>query len=194
MGGYALALSSSARRFFPDLPPRTVLTGQLLNNIANMRIDIFPDISEAQIRDKSKASALAKTLVCFQGIWFCMQFVARLSQNLTVSLLELNTFAHALCAFLVYLLWWNKPLDIEEPTIMQGELIDALYVALYYYPTGSIEIQITEDLDRLVRDIGDPSAEGPFWATFEDGIQNPTIRSLETNQCRTDKRCFDYIL
>ena len=35
-----------------------------------------------------------------------------------VSLLELNTLAYALCAFLTYLLWWEKPLDIEEPLLV----------------------------------------------------------------------------
>ncbi|KAK0753677.1 hypothetical protein B0T18DRAFT_484350 [Schizothecium vesticola] len=39
---------------------------------------------------------------------------------MTTSLLELNTLAHALCALALYSLWWNKPLDIEEPTPCRG--------------------------------------------------------------------------
>ena len=30
-------------------------------------------------------------------------------------MLELNTFAHAICALAIYFAWWNKPLDVEEP-------------------------------------------------------------------------------
>lgn len=40
---------------------------------------------------------------------------------MTISTLELNTFAHAVCTLLIYFLWWDKPLDIEEPTIIRGE-------------------------------------------------------------------------
>ena len=71
------------------------------------------------IRDKSKADGLAKILICVQAIWFCAQFFARLHQDLMISLLELNTFAHAICALLIYLLWWEKPLDIDRPTIIE---------------------------------------------------------------------------
>lgn len=42
----------------------------------------------------------------------------------TVSMLELNTFAHAICALIAYFLWWQKPLDIEEPTLISGRDAD----------------------------------------------------------------------
>ncbi|KAI2619668.1 hypothetical protein GGR54DRAFT_123665 [Hypoxylon sp. NC1633] len=73
-------------------------------------------ISRQDISDKSKASGLAKTLVCFQALWFCIQCFARVSQNLPITLLELNSFAHSACALLVYILWWEKPLDVEQST------------------------------------------------------------------------------
>jgi hypothetical protein len=47
--------------------------------------------------------------------WFCAQCLARLGQRVGISLLELNTLGHALCALLIYCLWWNKPLDTKEP-------------------------------------------------------------------------------
>ncbi|RSL41831.1 hypothetical protein CEP54_015696 [Fusarium duplospermum] len=75
----------------------------------------IPKLRRSEIEDKSKGSALAKTLVCLQAFWFCTQCITRFTQNLTISLLELNTFGHALCALLMYCLWWYKPLDIGEP-------------------------------------------------------------------------------
>ena len=33
-------------------------------------------------------------------------------------MLELNTFAHALCTLVTYLAWWEKPLDVEEPELI----------------------------------------------------------------------------
>ncbi|KAL8813698.1 MAG: hypothetical protein Q9223_006970 [Gallowayella weberi] len=52
-----------------------------------------------------------------------------MSQCLPISLLELNTFAHALCTLVIYLLWWHKPLDVEEPTL----ITDAKYYPIFAY-------------------------------------------------------------
>jgi hypothetical protein len=122
MGGYAFDDSDSDEKFMPDDVPRAALTpSRLLKLIDCGLISLLPNLSESQIRDKSKASGLAKTLVCIQATWFCVQCIFRLSQSLTICLLELNTFAHALCALLIYTLWWNKPLDVEEPSLLSGE-------------------------------------------------------------------------
>ena len=53
-----------------------------------------------------------------EAIWFCIQCLSRVGQGLAISLLEFNTFGHAICTILVYSLWWNKPLDIEEPEVI----------------------------------------------------------------------------
>ena len=96
---------------------------------------LIPDLSQEKIEDKSKGDSIAKALVCFQcmgtrrpktmvlafadayctAAWFCAQCVARLGQRVGISLLELNTLGHALCALLIYCLWWHKPLDTKEP-------------------------------------------------------------------------------
>ncbi|KID90379.1 hypothetical protein MAJ_10957, partial [Metarhizium majus ARSEF 297] len=83
--------------------------------------DSEQDISEAAIADKSKANALAKAIVCLQATWFVIQCLVRLTQDVPISLLELYTFAHALCALIIYGLWWRKPLDIEKPTLIDDE-------------------------------------------------------------------------
>lgn len=36
------------------------------------------------------------------------------------SLLELNTFGHAVCALFIYILWWEKPTDVDYPTFLQN--------------------------------------------------------------------------
>lgn len=76
------------------------------------------DISKEEILDKSNASGLAKSLVCLQSTWFCIQCLARLAQHLPLSLLEMNTAVHVVAALTVYLFWWQKPLDIEQPTAL----------------------------------------------------------------------------
>lgn len=72
---------------------------------------------------------MKKTLACAQALWFCVQCITRLAQSLPVSLLELNTFGHALCTLAIYIFWWSKPLDIDEPTVI---LNDRLYPIMAY--------------------------------------------------------------
>ena len=107
--------------FLPAGRTRMILTLDGLRFLARKDLSLVPDLSRAQIEDKSKASNLAKTLVCLQASWFCIQCLSRLGQQLPISLLEINTFAHALCTLIIYLMWWNKPQDIEEPSLVQGE-------------------------------------------------------------------------
>jgi hypothetical protein len=129
MGGYAMDDSDSIRKFMPENITRVALVEHDLKQLVKLDlISLVPNLSESQIRDKSKASGLAKTLVCIQATWFCVQCIFRLSQNLTICLLELNTFAHALCALLIYMVWWSKPLDVEEPSLLVGDGKDE-YVA-----------------------------------------------------------------
>ena len=121
MGGFTLDVSQDAS---PRVWPRNVdcltlgsgvVTECLISSDQDIR-QIIPFVSEAYINDKNKANKLAKLIVCIQATWFCTQCIARLIQRLPISLLELNTFAHSICALLIYALWWKKPLDIEEAT------------------------------------------------------------------------------
>jgi hypothetical protein len=70
-------------------------------------------IQRAALQDPSKASGLAKMITCTQAFWFCSQCIARLSQGMAISLIELNTFAHCISAFFIYAFWWHKPYDVE---------------------------------------------------------------------------------
>lgn len=44
-------------------------------------------------------------------------------QRIPISLLELNTVGHAICAVLVYILWWEKPFEVDYPTMIQGQVL-----------------------------------------------------------------------
>ncbi|KAJ4988864.1 hypothetical protein SVAN01_05671 [Stagonosporopsis vannaccii] len=73
----------------------------------------LPAIQDNQVRDKGKADGLAKFLVVVQAEWMVIQSIARLQQELPVTLLEINIIGHVICASALYLLWWNTPLDIK---------------------------------------------------------------------------------
>lgn len=118
MGGYAFSIESADGDILPSPYTRAALTPAGIMFCLNHEPNILPYISPEQIKDKSKADGLKKTLVCAQATWFCVQCIARLAKSLPLSLLELNTVAHALCTLVIYLSWWHKPLDVEEPTLI----------------------------------------------------------------------------
>ena len=121
MGGFAFDTSGAEPNFLPNHRSRLCIRVSGLTYIAEKAPGLIPSISEKQIKDRSKADNLAKLIVCLQALWFCVQCMTRVTQRKAISLLELNTFAHAFCALLIYALWWHKPKDVEEPTLLQGE-------------------------------------------------------------------------
>ncbi|KAF1955233.1 hypothetical protein CC80DRAFT_90362 [Byssothecium circinans] len=92
----------------------------------------LPDVPETTIMDKSKADGLAKLLVVFQAGWMIIQTIARVNQKLPVTLLEINTMGHVICAFALYALWWSKPLDIKDPTLIRHEEWMDEFISLFY--------------------------------------------------------------
>jgi hypothetical protein len=82
-------------------------------DLARHRAAALIPLQRAALQHPGKASILAKTITCTQALWFCSQCIARLSQNMAISLIELNTFAHCISAFFIYSFWWHKPYDVE---------------------------------------------------------------------------------
>jgi hypothetical protein len=90
----------------------TALRERTLVEMARLHPKSLLPLQRAVLQDPSKASGLAKFITCAQAFWFCSQCIARLSQNMAISLLELNTFAHCISAFFIYIFWWHKPYDV----------------------------------------------------------------------------------
>ncbi|KAL8646763.1 MAG: hypothetical protein Q9226_006725 [Calogaya cf. arnoldii] len=155
MGGFTMAVGpeedpsfpypKELQSFLPDHVSRVTLTSDGLRFLMYWHPKEVPSITAEQIWDKSKADGLKKTLVCVQAIWFCIQCITRLAQSLPVSLLELNTFGHALCTLAIYIFWWDKPLDIEEPTTINNRKLFPLIA--YMWMTSRISAQSHCDHD-----------------------------------------------
>ena len=119
MGGFALGVDDGvAEPFLPGGTTRAALTKEGVRFLLQHEPDALPGISRADIQDKSKADGLKKLLVCAQAVWFGVNCITRLAQGLPISLLELNACAHAACALIIYAFWWEKPLDVEEATVV----------------------------------------------------------------------------
>ena len=78
----------------------------------------FLDISKDSIRDKSKADSLAKCLVCVQVLWMVGQMIERKITGYPITLLEVHTLVHVVCALVMFTLWFSKPMDVRDPTLI----------------------------------------------------------------------------
>jgi hypothetical protein len=129
MGGISID-SKGSEPFIPD-SQRSTLTANGISLLLKHDPQLLPDISEEEVKDKSKESSFAKLVAFVQAAWFCLSCIARISQRLPVSLLELNTFAHALCTLIVYVLWWKKPLNIEQPLLIHEDRMRPLLAYMW---------------------------------------------------------------
>ncbi|KAJ7204978.1 hypothetical protein GGX14DRAFT_645527 [Mycena pura] len=72
-------------------------------------------VQEKTIKNKSKGDALSKGVALLQGLWFVVQCLARAVQHLPVTELEIATLAFAVLSVFTWVLWWEKPLDVQDP-------------------------------------------------------------------------------
>jgi len=75
----------------------------------------LPSLTRSEIKDRSKADALAKGIAFLQTTWFLIQCIARHHQRLVLTELELVTVALASLNVFTFAIWWDKPLDVKEP-------------------------------------------------------------------------------
>jgi hypothetical protein len=109
----------------------------------------FPRISKAEINDRSKGDAISKGVVILQTGWFVTQCIARGVQGLPITELELATVAFAALNFVIYLLWWDKPQNVQRGARVYRK-------------------RITEE------PIDDGDVEGTigFWVAFRDAVSD----------------------
>ncbi|KAG2067386.1 hypothetical protein BDR04DRAFT_1027713, partial [Suillus decipiens] len=104
MGGFMLYVDGK--------PQATLTPHELLRFVRDKNVDM-PNITEADIEDRSKGDGLSKGIAILQLVWFVTQLVARYVQNLPVTLLEIDTLAVAALTCIAYCLWWKKPKDVR---------------------------------------------------------------------------------
>jgi hypothetical protein len=77
MGGIAMDPSSSDS--FVPLSQRATLTANGILLLLKHEPQLLPDISEEEVKDKSRGSSLTKSAACIQASWFCLSCIARIS-------------------------------------------------------------------------------------------------------------------
>ncbi|KAJ7202162.1 hypothetical protein GGX14DRAFT_399731 [Mycena pura] len=91
----------------------------------------YPVATEEQLDDSKFGPGLLKTIrsvdtedildnsvALVQGLWFTTQCLARMHQHLAVTALEVATLAFAVVNIFIWLLWWDKPLDVQRPMVV----------------------------------------------------------------------------
>ena len=157
---------------FDGEEPKGILSLEWLEELHAMNQIDFPKVTEAELEDRSKGDPLGKGLVVLQTSWFIAQCIARASQHLVVTELELVTLAFAALNGLMYFLWWNKPLDVRCPvpvyikaTIVQvhpQEKADEPSSAVASEPDNAPTLQKSGSITRtkgVSTEISDPSTQ-----------------------------------
>ncbi|KAH9208756.1 hypothetical protein DL95DRAFT_479517 [Leptodontidium sp. 2 PMI_412] len=99
------------------------LTGRQIWQLRKIGIlSSLPQVSEAELKDRSKSDAFVKSIALFQIFWAVVHIIIRAVRKLTISQLEVAVIAFAACAVVIYGLHWSKPKSVEVPTtILQYE-------------------------------------------------------------------------
>ncbi|KAL8816164.1 MAG: hypothetical protein Q9223_004782 [Gallowayella weberi] len=137
MGGFVFDFDENflgSREAFTTKVSRLTLTPRGVAILA--ACGYLPKISTEDILDKNKSDNVSKLLSVLQAVWMLAQIISRLSGRLPITLLEVNTLAHIICAIIIYALWWNKPKLINEPTKLRGNWVPP--VAAYMFMSSQI--------------------------------------------------------
>ncbi|KAI0062755.1 hypothetical protein BV25DRAFT_1915883 [Artomyces pyxidatus] len=104
MGGYHLYNNGKPRHPLPRTDVvKLVSTG-----------DLVPP-TEDEVRGWSQGDALSKTLAVIQTLWFVVQCIARHTEGLPITQLEIMTLAYTTITVAMYAFWWDKPQNVGGP-------------------------------------------------------------------------------
>ncbi|KAG2356471.1 hypothetical protein BDR07DRAFT_1364145, partial [Suillus spraguei] len=109
MGGFVLYVDGELRA--------TLTPEELLQFVCEGSVEM-PVITKADIEDRSKGDILSKCIAILQIVWFLIQLIARYTQNLPATLLEIDTLGVAALTCISYGLWLRKPKDVGRPYIV----------------------------------------------------------------------------
>ncbi|KAE8442772.1 hypothetical protein EG329_002860 [Mollisiaceae sp. DMI_Dod_QoI] len=115
---------------------------QLLTAMEMGIISQLPAISKDDIEDRNKGDTMVTLLAIGQVLWFLIQLIARLAQQIPTTQLEVVTLAFAICTIATYILLWDKPKDVQTQIVVNAhryatpeELIRIAVVGPYVFAT-----------------------------------------------------------
>ncbi|KAF7975167.1 hypothetical protein HWV62_10353 [Athelia sp. TMB] len=102
MGGYY---------FYNETGPRHPLSPKMVIELVERGLLVPP--TREELANQSKGDALSKCVAIMQTLWFVMQCIARRIERLPITSLEVMTLAYTVITVAMYVVWWDKPLNIS---------------------------------------------------------------------------------
>jgi hypothetical protein len=160
-------------REFHDEYTRVTITPEGILQLAEA--GVFFEILDEDINDKSKADIFAKAIVIFQVIWMIVQTCGRLANKLPVTVLEGHTLVHVATALAMYVLWFNKSLNVSEPTLVT--------VPEESLPT--VALMLMRNMGFGAKALHVPSGKsGPLTMNFEDTSESAYLRTYRCDEVK----------
>lgn len=182
MGGYSYKLRDGPKVFLPDDHNREqlILRDEALRFVAEHEPAVIPNLTALDILDKSSSSTFVKIIALFQALWFSLQCIVRMAQGLSISLLELTTFAHCIAALIIGTLWLQKPVDISKPdpldmpdAVSQPHWLMAILYSLTSFDLNESDEERYKKLGQAEQDaVQEYSPDGPRASTYLDATIN----------------------
>lgn len=165
MGGYY---------FYSQNGPRHPLTPQQVIELVRRGHLVAPTSDE--LENQSNGDALSKGVAILQTLWFVMQCIARRIEHLPVTSLEVMTLAYTVITVAMYIVWWDKPLNIScavrvpEEEVKDEEVFDdSVWQRIMGYVMG-----FQDDFATLRQCTRVPT----FWAGNADGNDATTADAI----------------
>jgi hypothetical protein len=111
MGGFAIQNSEGHTR---SVGPQSFM------DLLSERAVVIPTISEGEMKEKNKGNGFIKAIAALQIIYLAMELLGRAIQHLAITTLELWTLGMVIIALGIYCFWWNKPLDVRMPIVLES--------------------------------------------------------------------------
>ena len=75
-------------------------------------------LTSEDVEERSNADLIAKIIVTGQVVWFAIAVISRLASHIPVTPLEAHTVVHVGCALVMYLMWWEKPYNVDRSILL----------------------------------------------------------------------------
>lgn len=174
MGGLTVDIS----HFHENLSRATITTNGVLFLADH---GYFIPIPKESIQDKSKADVLAKGLVIVQVLWVVGQTIERKAAGYPITLLEVHTTVHIVCALILYALWFRKPQDVHDPTLISAEKFQDALAFMVLCSDFKSHLEYTQTFEEayygndavIFRDLEKGPCITPHWWWYGNIDQNP---------------------
>ncbi|KAE9375256.1 hypothetical protein N431DRAFT_463354 [Stipitochalara longipes BDJ] len=119
MGGFQIRIVDHAGDGTERLVEQFACEGQGLHELVERQCLTIPDITDDEIKDRSKADSLVYAIALWHIFWMLLQVIARWAKHLPLALIEVNALAFIVCGIFTYSLLWWKPQDVQCPIILR---------------------------------------------------------------------------